>query len=292
MKLLDLSGASTKFACHAAASKAIYDLGFRADVIVGVSSGAIASVPIALGMYDAMKQYSTNVKTKDFFDRSPMNKEGKIDIANALWRIARGKNSLGMQNVSKLLRQVVTERLFEEYKIGNLYPSCFALAINSDTGKHRFFDLKDLDYSTYLKVMEATSAIPFATAPVEIEGDRYFDGGVLNHIGGVEFLQKYNEIFKFTQVVTNFSRPQELGNLSRGWAKDIFGVADRMWKLNLFDKSKDDEQKQVEYCKNNNISLKQMFMPKVLDGLYDTDSERLKMLYDMSYQEAVKQFLK
>ena len=210
MKVLNLSGGATKAAGEVGIAEVIIKNGYAPDIITGVSAGAVLSVPIALGLWDEMINFSTNLQLKQIFSKAPITEKGKISKI-AYWRFIRRKESLGvMGNLSKTISKVVTPGHFKEYK-KDKYPIVYIMAVNSGTGKRHFYNVKELSYTDYLKLTVASSSVPLANEKVKYNGLFLTDGGIRNGIISHWLFEKYQAQIK--ESISIYSRPQKLNNL-------------------------------------------------------------------------------
>ena len=281
MKVLSLSGGATRFVGISGCAIELIKQGYKPDVIVGVSAGAIASVPIALGLYNQVIDKGLSITLKDIFKVVPINEKGRITI-HGIIRLLLGYNSIGVQQVDKLLSELVSKDKFAEYVSGN-YPTCYCSAVNMETGEKEWFNLKECDYNTFLKAVSASSHIPLASQAININNKLYYDGGLRDHNLGCSFVEEFNGV---TELVSIYGRPQGLmANLST-WNKSLFSILDRTMDIMQNEISRSDEYLEKEYCQNNNIKLTQLFLPRILTTLYDTDINRLIQLYHESIKIA------
>ena len=278
MKLLSLSGGATKFVGILSCAQAVIDSGFKPTHISGVSAGAIAALPLALGLYPEAKEKGLTLSLKDLFSSLPIKDNGKLTL-NAVGRLLIGKTSLGIQETGKLVKTIITRYMFDKYKDGN-YAECFLLAVNFSTGERVLFSVKDGNYKDYLDAVSASSHLPILSQPVEIDGEFYYDGGLRDHNPGSVTLDR---IKGFNEVVSIYSRPKENTNVSEEWKDSFFEVLMRTIDIMNIEISKTDEQLEFEFCKQNKIKLNQYFLPNILTSLFDVDKTRLKELSDKSY---------
>jgi len=289
MKIYNLSGGATKIGgLFAKSERIIKEFGYKPDVISGVSSGALLALPIAMGKWDELKQLVTNITLEHIFDNSPINKKGKITL-KGIWRLLIGEPSLGTQNnLRKTLTKLITEKDFDKYLNGK-YPKVFIGVTNFNSGEFELINIQNLDYGQYLDYVIASASIPFAVEGVEIDGDVYFDGGVLHHTCTTEMIRKYKS--KITHCITVFSRPRNI-DLSYDLFDqiDITQVAKQYENIITAYASLTDQIVEKELCTQYKIKNIQVFCPSVLKSLYDVDPVRLKELYTRSYNTEEKKY--
>jgi predicted acylesterase/phospholipase RssA len=289
MKIFNISGGATKVGgLFAKSERIIKEFGYKPDVISGISSGALLALPIALGKWEELKELVSNITLDHIFDNYPVNKKGKITL-KSIWRLLIGKPSLGTQNnLRKTLSSLITEKDFDKY-INGKYPKVFIGVTNFNTGEFELVNVQSLDYGQYLDYVIASASIPFAVEGVEINGDIYFDGGVLHHACSTEVIRKYKS--KITHCITVFSRPRNM-NLSYELFDqiDVTQVAKQYENISTAYASLIDQIVEKELCTQYKIKNIQVFCPSVLKSLYDVDPERLKELYLRSYNSEDKKF--
>jgi predicted acylesterase/phospholipase RssA len=289
MKIFNISGGATKVGgLFAKSERIIKEFGYKPDVISGISSGALLALPIALGKWDELKELVSNITLDHIFDNNPVNKKGKVTL-KAIWRLLMGEPSLGTQNnLRKTLSKLITEKDFDKYINGN-YSKVFIGVTNFNTGEFELVNVQDLDYGQYLDYVIASASIPFAVEGVEINGDIYFDGGVLHHTCSTEVIRKYKS--KITHCITVFSRPRNMDLSYELFDQiDITQVAKQYENISTAYASLTDQIVEKELCTQYKIKNIQVFCPRVLKSLYDVDPTRLKELYVRSYNTEDKKY--
>lgn len=152
---LVLSGGGIRALAHAGLLKALTERGIIPDCIAGSSGGALIAALYASGYEpDAMM---------DFFKETPvfsfslfaLNKPGLIDS----------------EKYQSLVKKFFTKETFEELAI-----PITVTAVNLNTGKLEFFDSGE-----FIKPLLASCALPPYFSPVEMNGQMYSDGGLLNN---------------------------------------------------------------------------------------------------------------
>ncbi len=290
--LLNLSGAATKIAGLAGASYyLINDYGYRPNIITGISSGAILTIPIAMRKWETINYLVKNFKLGDIFDSPPVNENNKVRF-NAYLRAATGKSSFGTQNnLPKTLSKVITKNDFYRYQSGD-YPDCYIGSVDFKTGSRYIVNLKnkDISYEGYLMLVNASASIPLAVEPVKLDGKILFDGGTRNHILGAWALKHFKNI---KQSVSIYARPKDyFGLVDPNWSdKNMINVFERYTDITTIETSKNDEKNEIILSNKQGVDLTQIFIPSVIKELYDTDPNKLSMLYDVAY-EKTKEILK
>lgn len=274
-KALFLSGGSTKFVGLASAAIRLYQLGYRPDIIGGVSAGSIVTLPLVLGYHDKLLEIGVNLDFKSMFEIPPLNKKGKITIKSA-FRMLFGKNSLGIQNLKPIISSIITEEDFKRYQLED-HPVIYILAVNPTDGSRKLWNLKDenINYEKYLKIISASSQIPVVTQPEYIDGEYYYDGGIRNHTPSTKILSIRDDISKFISI---YSRPKDFRKIDTSWDKNVFKVLMRTTQIMTFEISKRDEEMERLIAENKNIEFKQLFLPTVLNSMFDTNPNLLQII--------------
>lgn len=290
MKHLGLSGGATKIAgLTGAAFELIENFNFKPDIISGVSSGSILTLPIALGKWNELEQAVKNLKMSDFFDIAPVNKKGKFRLI-ALWRIIIGKTSLGSQlNLVKTLEELISEEDFIEYQHGD-YPKIYIGTVDFKTGGRHYFNIKDTLYSykDYLKIVLASTSAPIFTAEVKMQDMILFDGGVRDHIATPWVIGCEN----VTETVSIYSRPENYVTDLKWKAENVLNVLERYVEITNIEISKSDEALEDLICEKKNIKQTKIFLPRILKSTYDVNKERLAVLYNAGREATANAILK
>ena len=150
------------------------------DVCIGTSTGGLLTPLISLGETQRLKEAYTNVTNKDIFTIAPYNDKGKIRIFNAIWRILRGKLSLGEQGgLEKLIPKFFTEEDYIKTINQNKIVGC--TVTNYTTGQNETKLQYANLYENYCEWMLATSAVPIVFDVIYKNLQQYLDGGVTIH---------------------------------------------------------------------------------------------------------------
>lgn len=290
-KVLNISGGATKITGLLSASKAISQkMDYRPDIITGVSSGAICAMIVATGLYSKAEEVLKDLSLSTFMDQPPVNSKGKLTL-NAYIRALTGKNSLGVQNIPKVLSQIITKEVFDRYQMqSRIMPDVWIIAINARTGAPRSWNAKWLTYEKYLQVVAASCAIPVFTQPIEIEGEIYYDGGLRNHIGGAWLLKHIKP--QVGEMISIFSRPKiEDFKLEREKpANGLFQLLNDTITIMNIDISSNDEYAERAICKARGIKYLPLHMPSITKSVYDVDKDRLKKLSLEAERIAIKEY--
>lgn len=155
------------------------------DFYLGISAGAIISLFLAAGKSKELYEKLLNIKIKDVFSVSPVNKKGKVSWGG-IWRLFLGKNSLGNNKVFiNTLKSILSE---EEYN--KIDKEIIAGVTNFNLSRMEYPSSKSSSYEDFIQWIYASSNIPIATSPVKIGDCWYCDGGVLHYVGIEEAIRQ------------------------------------------------------------------------------------------------------
>jgi len=273
MRVLNIaiSGAASKLPfIYGAVKTAMLGFDLKPKNISGISSGAIVSLFAALGRFD-MDQVIFNIKEGDIFKVSPMTKKGKLS-PKAILRVLRGKRSLGDQsNLKKTLKKHIKEDEFNAYVMDINSPNTYIGAVNYRTGDIQYFNLKKCDYNRAIDVVCASASIPGVAEGEVIDGDLFYDGGVIDYIGS-SFLIKETEC---DNLISFYSRPDEYQTKEKEM-KGMLSVLKRTIALLTKNVSVDDEALTDSMCKVSNIEHTKIFTQHTLM------TETFKFDYDLN----------
>lgn len=182
IRALVFSGGGSKGAFLGGEFQALVESGLDWDLYVGCSTGSILNTLAPMGDYETLKKAYTSVNQKSIFPKiNPFTKKGKINIWNAMWRLIKGKNSLGEgDGLIELLKQYYTVEDFNEIKDAGR--KVFNCCTNMTKGQVDYFCNMDIMYDTYMKTVLASASVPLGFDLVEINGDQYLDGGLMEHV--------------------------------------------------------------------------------------------------------------
>lgn len=302
MKHLGISGGGTKIAgLFGVAESIIYERGYEPDIISGISAGAILALPLALGKREVIKEQVLNLEIKDFFETSPIKKNGKIKTFNAILKIIGGKHYLGDQgNLEKTLAKTVSREEFEDYKTDGSKAICIVGSVDFYTGKRFYINLKSVSYENFLKFVNASSSIPIFTAGISMNGPIYdfegetvdfpkallYDGGVRDHSPTHKLLKSDKSEFQITETTSIFSRPDDIREIlePKNFApRSLLSILERYVEITNAEVSKNDEHLEKDVILQKGIvNHGTFYLPRIMQGVYDVNKQRLLQLYEAS----------
>jgi predicted acylesterase/phospholipase RssA len=283
MKGLAISGGSTKIGFLAGAAIELMKTNDY-EIITGISAGSIISLMLAIKEYDILQNAVLSCTQDDFFDVKPLNDKGDIRI-RSLFRLLQGKHSLGEFSLIDLLKKYYTPEMHVQMqKSGKIVK---VGAVNMNLIQIEYCDITKVDYDVALQWVVASSSIPLATDAVKIGVYYYFDGGVMEHVGGMEALMSGAESL---DVVYSRSEDLEIKKKDLDWKpKNIFSVVMRTLDVMGTRISFENESEIDLYCKYKNIPLNNYYAPFTLtDNLYKMDKDLSKAWFGLGRKQVLK----
>jgi NTE family protein len=237
---LILSGGGARGFAHAGILKALNESGIYPDVISGVSAGAIVGALYADGhtpdqifeIFSSEKSFFKYVKPK-----------------------MPGKGIFKTVGLKENLAENLTAVTFEELKL-----PLYVAATNIHKGEITYFNTgKILD-----KVL-ASAAIPVLFEPVEIDGNLYVDGGVLDNFPVTPIVKECRELIG---ISLNPIHPEDNFN-------HLIKIAERTFRLSV----------------SSNISSKtgmcdRIFEPEAIGSYGLLDASKGSDIFEMGYEYA------
>lgn len=178
-----LSGGGVKGFAHLGVLKALEEKGIEADVLAGVSAGAIVGSFIAAGKKPT--EVMELINENDFFDFA------KLGIPD------RGFFTLG--NMTENLEKSLGVKTFEELKI-----PFYVGAVNIEKARMEYFSKGEL-----VKIIQASCSIPVLFSPVEINGELYVDGGLFENLPVNPLLNKCDKLIAINVMPVNLEEKIE-----------------------------------------------------------------------------------
>lgn len=234
---LILSGGGARGFAHAGILKALNEFDIYPDVIAGVSAGAIVGALYADG-HSPDQIYEIFAQEKNFFNYVKLKVPGK-----GLFKTVGLK-----KNLSKHLRS----KTFEELQI-----PLYVAATNINKAEVIYFDSGEL-----LDRVLASAAIPVLFEPIEIDGDHFVDGGVLDNfpvfpvekackrligisLNPIQRQDDFNSLLKIAERTFHLSVSSNISNKLKK-CDLVFGI-EELEKYRILDTSKGKEMFELGY---------------------------------------------
>jgi NTE family protein len=241
-----LSGGGVKGFAHLGVLKALEEKGIEADVLAGVSAGAIVGSFIAAGKKPL--EVMELINESDFFDFA------KLSLPD--------RGIFTLDNMTENLEKSLGIKSFEELKI-----PFYVGAANLERARMEYFDKGDL-----IKIIQASSSIPVLFSPVEINGELYVDGGLFENLPVNPLLDKCDiliavnvmpvnlneKLDSITDIAVRTFQLKTIVNAEELKAKaDIFIEPTGIEKYNILNTKYSQELYDLgyNYCKNLDITI-------------------------------------
>lgn len=279
-KGLAISGGATKVSFLAGAAIEMNKVNDY-QIYSGISAGSIINLLLPIGEYDILKESVMNSSTGDLFSHPPLNNKDNITLS-AIWRVITGKNSLGDFTLKDLLKKYYKPE--HHVKMQSSGKIVKVGATNYDLMKVDYCDITKVDYDTALNWVVASSSIPMVCQPVSINNFDYYDGGVMEHVSGLEVIRT-----GATELDVIFSRPQHMDLLNTPWtAKNVLEVAMRTFNIMSKDISAEDEYAIRLTCQENKIPLNIIYPSAELEsGMYEMNTDLMTRWWSLGHDAAI-----
>jgi len=278
MRVLCVGGGASKGAFLGGEYQALLESGIKWDSYVGCSTGSLITALAPLNGPELLKTAYTSVNTKSIFPKvNPFRKNGKLKIANTIWRIITGRKSLGeADGLITLLAKYLT--LTDYYNIRHENTISYSTVTNMTNGKTEYFDNNTLPYDEYLKSVVASCSVPLVFEPIEINGSVYLDGGVREGIP----IQKAIDIGA-TEIDVLISRPEKYPK--EEWEdKNCLNIAERTVTLLMREGSAADTEIGHLMAKDRNVKIHFYYTPRVLtNNSLSFDKAQMKAWWKEGY---------
>jgi len=288
MKLLDGSGGSTKgMGIFHAWKTAVMNHGFEPDIITGISVSALMAVPFAIGKYDQLEELWDNFNLSYIYDPEPVNQKGRPKL-KAVFRLISGCPGLStMKPMEEMIRGIVSEQDYLDYCKGD-FPEVHTMSVDFKSGKRVFTNMKSLnDYELFIKFSLASASIPIASDPILINNMILFDGGTRDH----DITHWALENFNIKEAFSVWSRPEDYDISDEDWEADNAAIVlGRTLDIMQVENSKSDQEKMFSLSDDNKVNLKTVFLPKVLNSVFDVDRNRLNLLKEVAIKLTDNEF--
>jgi predicted patatin/cPLA2 family phospholipase len=285
MKALSISGGSTKIGFLAGSAIELCKRN-NYQIITGISAGSVISLLLAIDEFELLEGSILPIDTPDFFKNEPLNDKNNIKIS-AIWRILVGKTSLAEFTLSDLIRRIYTKE--HHLKLQNSGKIVKVGAANLNLNQIEYCDISKVDYELAIKWVVASSSIPVTADLVKIGDYLYTDGGVLQHVGGLEAINS-----GATKLDVVFSRPEEmeLSHDDINWSpKNILDVLFKTISIMSDNNSFNDKDIIEKTCLIKNIPLSIYYTPfKLTSGMYKMDSDLTKSWFELGREQVLNKY--
>lgn len=282
---LCISGGGAWGACGAGTLAA---LNKEYDLISGVSTGSLMAPLVALREWDRLKTAYTSVSQADIFSVNPFQVNGKINVWNALWRLAAGKKTLGeSQALRKTLDRFLTAEDF--LRLNALGKEVIVACQETSFSPERiyYFSSTDTQPADFLDWMWASANAPVVTSllykalPNGIVGE-FCDGGVSELISLTELLKR-----GATEIDVILHRfPAEPG--SKGFVKDFFHNVLRLFSIQRHELEDNDLMAGLSSAQIRRCIVTVYYLPcRLSDNSLLFDQAKMEEWYQLGYRTAL-----
>lgn len=302
MKVLNISGGGTKVIGLFGAAESLYkENDWQADVITGISAGAIIALPIAMGKWEESKELLFNLQYKHFFKHVPVNSNGSLRIWSVFKFIFKlitfqHPNSIGdFSNIEKTLKKLISREEFNMWQKKSR-TDVWVGSVSFSDGSRQYVNLRKVDYDYAFKAIRASASIPIFCQPVQLfdhVNNQYhwcYDGGVRDFIASTWVVKHYGN--GVTEMVDIYSKPMnnKILTYSHKRVSGLLKILNGVISIMQVEISKGDEMLTKEVAFHKGIFYRSIYLPVVLEHVYDTNKSRLKLLYQYGYKEGKKIF--
>ncbi|MBM3420662.1 MAG: patatin-like phospholipase family protein [Bacteroidetes bacterium] len=236
-----LSGGGARGYAHLGVLKAMNEAGMSPEIISGTSAGAIAGVLYADGYTPAQILKILGKNSRLDFLKLTVPKDGLLKMSGMI----------------RLLREALRAKTFEELKI-----PLVVTATNLNLGRIEYFSSGEL-----LWPVVASASIPVIFTPVEMNGYKYVDGGVMDNMPVAPIEKKCRMIIG--SYVNEIGESNNFGSL--------MGIAERSFHLSII-KDLSVKKKKFDIFIN----------PPGLNEFHAFDQAKAADIYRSGYQAAKK----
>lgn len=183
---LVLSGGGVRGMAHVGLLKAMHEFGIKAQIVTGSSVGALVGALYAKG-------YS-NDEMLQFFKTTPLFNYQFLTIAKA-----------GFIDTDKYIK--LFKEYFPEDNFSELEKELHIVATNIQDGNEEFFTSGEL-----IRPLLASAALPPVFSPVELNGQLYADGGIMNNFPMEPLIDKCDFIIGSNVSIVSKLEKKDLKN--------------------------------------------------------------------------------
>lgn len=281
MKGLSISGGGMRvLPMMEAARQVVRVKGYKPDWYSGVSSGLIVGLALALGIEDKAIALLREGKLP-WMKVKPITDDGKLSFSS-YWSILSGKNFLGVQQVDKVLRQMISVEVWENYRNSYTTPRVYGMAVCIEDRSKMLVDFKDLDFEMMIRWACASCAVPFWMKDEEIDGKHYCDGGWRDHNPSVATMLVEKQT---TELVSIYTTPK----WENGYPKGLIPMLNKIIAGYTIETSENDWALEGDYCREKKIYNRQYRLRDVLNHPYDEDKTRIAASVELALLD-VKDF--
>lgn len=256
------------------------------DVIVGTSTGSLIAPLAAMGEIDLLRKAYTSVRNEDIFSVNPfkVDEEGastrEIRILNALWRVARGKKSLGE---TEALRQTMEDFISEPMysKLQESTKQVIVTVANLNTHRAEYKANYSYGRDDFLDWMWASACIPVFMSTVEKDGSDYVDGGIVDY-NPIQILIDRSCV----EIDAIMLRTSLDGSPGRSSNKNIFDLIKNVVGTLTYEIVEDDVEIADLEAYKYDVDINYYYTPRKLGNSMNFDKKEMQKWWDLGYEIA------
>lgn len=147
------------------------------DYVLGVSTGAIMAMLVAMRKWEKLKEAYTTVSNKEVYNEYPFTKNGNLKILKTIIRSIFGYVSVGeMRPILGLIRKWVSDSDYRELQDSG---KCVIVAVlNVTTGRVEYHSSNECDYEEFTLYVASASCPELVGNLWNINGWEYSDSGL------------------------------------------------------------------------------------------------------------------
>ncbi|MFK7812731.1 MAG: patatin-like phospholipase family protein [Maribacter sp.] len=240
---LVLSGGGVRGMAHIGLIQAMNEFGISANVISGSSVGALVGALYANG--NSIEDMLT------FFKETPLFKYNFLTLAKS-----------GFIDTDRYIK--IFKGFFPEDNFSALERELHIVATNLQKAEQRFFSNGEL-----IRPLLASAALPPLFSPLDLDGELYADGGIMNNFP-IEPVQKKCDFIIGSNVSV-------VSDLQKKELKNSLQLTSRVTDLMIYTMN----QQKLDVCDL-------MLAPKALAGIGVIDRKGMEEAYQIGYENAIE----
>lgn len=260
--------------------------------VAGTSSGALVAAVAAIKGFPFMHSAAMQTNLQQAHKHKAFNDRGELSF----WSIVRfvlGKSPIN-QELRPILRKLISYNEYLQYQQDEHKTKCFILTADIDDAIPTLWEIHTIhNYELFLDILEASCRMQGMCEPILLpdhtgELFAHWDGGQFDHIPtGIFTRVETSEVVAFYTRGENYNLPNKK-MIHRG----AFAKVMRMVEIDNQEKSKNDQYRIEQICKDKDINLWQVFIERHLQNFYDTDIDRQAKQIEAGREAVFKAFQK
>ncbi len=181
---LVFSGGGGKGGYEIGVWKAMEELGIKAEVVSGSSIGALNGAFYTQGDLHKAIDFWENVQSNDIIVISVNDIINKLSGCFLQKLFIKDKQNLDYDNrglISEVGLHLIIHEYIDEYIIAESDIDFYACVVNMISMQAEYFKLKEYDKELMDEIILASCSIPGIFDEVEINGQKYYDGGLVDN---------------------------------------------------------------------------------------------------------------